>query len=53
MTGPTALAGSPLRMNSPTRAKSEAHTINTNQPSHELRIADELGIAHQKHLGAI
>lgn len=22
----------------------------TNQPSHELRIADELGIAHEKHL---
>ena len=35
------------------RAKPEAHTINTNQPSHEFRIADELGIAHQKHLGAI
>ena len=50
MTGPTALADSPLRTNSPTRAKSEAHTINTNQPSHELRIADELGIAHQKPL---
>ena len=25
----------------------------TNQPSHEFRIADELGIAHEKHLGTI
>lgn len=46
-------------MNWPMHAKSEAHTINTNQPSHELRIADELGItdelgiAHEKHLDTV
>lgn len=25
----------------------------TNQPSHILGIADELGIAHEKHLGTV
>jgi hypothetical protein len=51
MTGPTTLAGCAVALElADARNQKRTHT---NQPSHILGIADELGIAHEKHLGTV